>query len=96
MGNTLCRSTFKNRGDKKWVVGFTRELTIGEGPQPRDLPKKPSSDIIIHSINWGELRPTRDQGPVTIGIQALSLVEETEPVQVHFTLLSRDGRTDRK
>ena len=36
---------------------------------------------------------TRDWVPVTITLQALSLVEKAEPVQVHFTLRLRDQRS---
>ena len=41
------------------------------------------------------LRPlhTRDWEPVTITLQALSLVEKRELVQVHLTLRSRDQRS---
>ena len=43
-----------------------------------------------HSINLGPLH-TRDWEPVTIPLQAVSLVEKSEPVQVrYFTLRSRD------
>ena len=44
------------------------------------------------SLNSGPLR-TPDWGPVTIALQALSLVENVEPVQVHFTLRLRDQRS---
>jgi len=33
---------------------------------------------------------TRDSEPVTIALQALSLVEKAKPVQVRFTLRLRD------
>jgi hypothetical protein len=51
-----------------------------------------------HQQVWGgyNSRPlhTRDWEPVTITLQALSLVEKVEPVQVrHFTLRSRDQRS---
>ena len=36
---------------------------------------------------------TRDWEPMTNYLQALSLVEKAEPVQVHFTLRSRDQRS---
>jgi hypothetical protein len=36
---------------------------------------------------------TRDREPVTITLQALSLVEKAEPVQVHFPLRWRDQRS---
>jgi hypothetical protein len=36
---------------------------------------------------------TQDWEPVTITLQALSLVEKAEPVQVHFTLRLRDRRS---
>ena len=36
---------------------------------------------------------TRDWGPVTIALRALSLVEKAEPVQVRFTLRVRDQRS---
>jgi hypothetical protein len=36
---------------------------------------------------------TRDWEPVTITLQALSLVEKPEPVQVRFTLCLRDQRS---
>jgi hypothetical protein len=46
-------------------------------------------------FNLGPLH-TRDWGPVTIALQALSLVEKAEPVQVHyFTLRLRDQRSMR-
>ena len=41
---------------------------------------------------WGPLH-TRDWEPMTITLQALSLVEKAEPVQVHFTLRLRDQRS---
>jgi hypothetical protein len=37
---------------------------------------------------------TRDWEPGTITLQALSLVKKTEPIQVHFTLRSRDQRSN--
>ena len=40
----------------------------------------------------GPLHP-RDWEPVTITLQALSLVEKVEPVQVRFTLRSRDQQS---
>ena len=36
---------------------------------------------------------TQDREPVTITLQALSLVEKEEPVQVRFTLCSRDQKS---
>ena len=36
---------------------------------------------------------TRDRGPRTNTLQALSLVEKAEPLQVHFTLRLRDQRS---
>ena len=39
--------------------------------------------------------PTRDWGPVTIALQALSLVEKAELVNVRFTLRLRDQRSMR-
>ena len=36
---------------------------------------------------------TRDWEPVTISLQALSLVEKAKPLQVHFTLRLRDQRS---
>jgi hypothetical protein len=37
------------------------------------------------------LRPlyTQNQGPMTIALQALSLVERVEPIKIHFTLCSK-------
>jgi hypothetical protein len=43
-------------------------------------------------MGYGPLH-TRDWGPVTIILQALSLVEKPEPVQVRFTLRLRDQRS---
>ena len=44
---------------------------------------------------WAESGPlhTQDWEPVTITRQALSLVDKAEPVQVRFTLCSRDQRS---
>jgi hypothetical protein len=42
--------------------------------------------------NLGPL-PTRDWEPMTITLQALSLVEKAEPVQVRFTLRLRDHQS---
>ena len=41
---------------------------------------------------WGPLH-TQDWEPVTIMLQALSLVEKAEPVQVHFTQYLRDQQS---
>jgi hypothetical protein len=48
--------------------------------------------IIILDLKLKHLGPlhTRHCEPVTITLQALSLVEKAEPVQVHFTLRLRD------
>ena len=46
----------------------------------------------VWSLNLGPLH-TRDWEPVTITLQALSLVEKVEPLQVHFTLHLRDQRS---
>ena len=45
-------------------------------------------------FNLGPLH-TRDCGPMTIALQALSLVEKVEAVQVRFTLHLRDQRSMR-
>ena len=45
--------------------------------------------ILRHTSTLGPLR-TRDREHVTITLQALSLVEKAEPVQVCFTLCLRD------
>jgi hypothetical protein len=42
--------------------------------------------------HWGPLH-TQHWGPVTIALQALSLVEKAELVQVHFTLCLTDQRS---
>ena len=49
----------------------------------------------IHYLICSNLGPlhTRDWEPVTITLQALSLVEKAEPVQVHFILRLRDQRS---
>ena len=41
---------------------------------------------------WGPLR-TRDREPLTLTLQALSLVEKAEPIQVRFTLHLRDQQS---
>ena len=46
----------------------------------------------IDKLNLGPLH-TRGWEPVTITLQALSLVETAEPVQVHFTLRLRDKKS---
>ena len=43
-------------------------------------------------LNLGPLH-TRDWGPMTSTLQALSLVEKAEPVQVRFTLRLRDQQS---
>ena len=43
----------------------------------------------MHMLDWGPLH-TRDSEPLTITLQALSLVEKAQPVQVRFTLRLRD------
>jgi hypothetical protein len=45
--------------------------------------------IQYKGVDLGPLH-TRDWKPVTITLQALSLVEKAEPVQVRFTLRLRD------
>ena len=54
-----------------------------------------SKTSTIGHTKYNKLWPlhTRDREPVTITLQALSLVEKVEPVQVHFTLRSRDRRS---
>jgi hypothetical protein len=53
-----------------------------------------SSGTLLRMATRQVCRPlhTRDWEPVTITLQALSLVEKVEPVQVCFTLCSRDQR----
>jgi hypothetical protein len=64
----------------------------------RELPRPTLIKLIsvVHPIaNLWHLGPlhTWDWEPVTITLQALSLVERTEPVQVCFTLNLRDRRS---
>ena len=49
-------------------------------------------DHVFHMGEWGPLH-TRDWEPEPITLQALSLMEKAEPVQVRFTLLLRDQRS---
>ena len=49
--------------------------------------------VKIHFLHLGPLH-TRDWQPVTITLQALSLVEKAEPVQVRFTLRLRDQQRE--
>ena len=60
--------------------------------------------ISAEELTWGTLITTpwelslgplhtREWEPVTVALQELSLVEKAEPVQVHFTLRSRDQRS---
>ena len=44
----------------------------------------------IHDLQYSGPLHTRDWEPVTIALQALSLVGKAEPVQVRFTLCLRD------
>ena len=57
--------------------------------------QKSSARTVTHMSTILALGPlhTQDWGPVAIALQALSLVEKKEPVQVHFTLRLRDQRS---
>ena len=47
---------------------------------------------IVSNTKYSGPLYTRDWEPVTIALQALSLVEKAEPVHIRFTLRSRDQR----
>ena len=51
-----------------------------------------ANHLVLVTCFLGPLH-TRDWEPVTIALQALSLVEKAEPIQVRFTLCSRDQRS---
>ena len=57
--------------------------------------KRLKVSLIVHNTTPSKLRPlhTRDWEPVTNTLQALSLVEKAELVQVRFTLCLRDQRS---
>ena len=58
-----------------------------------NIPRYQGSKLFIrHCLTKGNLGPlhAQDCGPVTIALKALSLVEKAKPVQVQFTLRSRD------
>jgi hypothetical protein len=59
------------------------------------LPKQSKGRVIMILIFLGILGPlhTWDWEPVTITLQALSLAEKAEPVQVRFTLRLRDQQS---
>jgi hypothetical protein len=65
--------------------------TIRRGCRTRDM-NQITPACLTRNESEGPLH-TRDWETVTITLQALSLVGKVEPVQVHFTLCSRDQRS---
>jgi hypothetical protein len=82
---------FRNQTMKMWPWKLPFQMGQLHGPWY----KQPlvcmfgEEHCVINTSSWGPLH-TRDWVPVTITLQALSLVEKVELVQVRFTLRSRD------
>ena len=65
---------------------FVRKLHWGLGLRVLGVP----NSFTLQSTKCSYFGVSRDWEPVTITIQALSLVEKADPVQVHFTQYLRD------